>query len=74
MLSISLGPIALPVAPVLLLCAVWAASWLASRIAVWTGEGHRAASAGNVVFLAAAWGLLAARLAYLALNADAYIA
>lgn len=72
MLSISLGPIALPVAPVLLLCAVWAASWLASRIAGRMGEAHRAASAGNAVFVAAAWGLLAARLAYLALNADAY--
>lgn len=72
MLSISLDPIALPVAPLLLLCAVWAASWLASRIAVRTGGAHRAAIAGNAVFVAAAWGLLAARLAYLALNADAY--
>lgn len=74
MLSISLGPIALPVAPVLLLCAVWAASWLASHIAVRTGKRQQAAIAGNAVFLAAAWGLLAARLTYLALNADAYLA
>ena len=33
MLSLSLGPIALPLAPILLLIAIWGSSWLASRLA-----------------------------------------
>lgn len=73
MISISLGSVALPVAPLLLLCAVWAASWLASRMAVRSGDRHRAVIAGNAVFHAAGLGLVAARLAHLALNADAYL-
>jgi len=68
MLSLTLGPIALPLAPVLLLLGVWAASWLASRLA---GADH-ATEAGNAVFHAALVGLLAARIVHLALNADAY--
>jgi thiol-disulfide isomerase/thioredoxin len=72
MLSISLGPVALPVAPVLLLLAVWGASWLASRVASGGADkGHRTA-AGNAVFNAALIGLLAARLAHLVLHADLY--
>jgi thiol-disulfide isomerase/thioredoxin len=74
MLSISLGPIALPVAPVLLLLAVWGASWLASRMASsGVDKGHPSA-AGNAVLNAALIGLLAARLAHLGLNADLYSA
>jgi thiol-disulfide isomerase/thioredoxin len=68
MLSVSLGPLALPVAPLLLGCAVWAASWLASRLA----GAERAAAAGDAVFHAALLGLLAARVTHLALNADLY--
>ncbi|HEY0855987.1 MAG TPA: TlpA family protein disulfide reductase, partial [Albitalea sp.] len=68
MLSISLGPVALPVAPLLLLLAVWAASWGAGRLA---GKAH-AAAAGNAVVNAALLGLLAARIAHLVLNADLY--
>ncbi|MDM7943051.1 MAG: TlpA disulfide reductase family protein [Hydrogenophaga sp.] len=78
MLSLSLGPIALPLAPVLLLLAVAGASWLATRLArKATGENPSMASgelAGNTVTHAALLGLLAARLAYLALHADAYLA
>ena len=74
MLSISLGPVALPVAPVLLLLAVWGASWLASRMASsGVDKGHPSA-AGNAVLNAALIGLLAARLAHLGLNADLYSA
>lgn len=68
MLSIPIGPLALPVAPVLLLAAVGAASWIASRLA---GPG-RAHDAGNAVFHATLIGLLAARAVHLAVHAAAY--
>jgi thiol-disulfide isomerase/thioredoxin len=74
MLSISLGPVALPSGPVVLLGAVWAASWLASRLVARDGEAGQAGVAGNTIFNAALCGLLAARLAHLALNAQAYMA
>ena len=74
MLSFSIGPLALPVVPMLLLLAVWAASWLASRLAAQAADRDLANSAGNTVFNAALLGLVAARLAHLALNADAYLA
>jgi len=78
MLSISLGPIALPVAPLLLLMAVWGASWLAPWLADRQGPGaggnDSAAAAGNAIFVAAGLGLLAARLGHLGLNADLYLA
>jgi prolipoprotein diacylglyceryltransferase len=62
MLSISLGPVALPVAPVLLLLAVWGASWLASRMASSGVDKRHPSAAGNAVLNAALIGLLAARL------------
>ena len=71
MLSISLGPVALPVAPALLLLAVWGASWLASRL---TSNAADKGPAGNAMFNAVLIGLLAARLAHLGLNADLYTA
>jgi thiol-disulfide isomerase/thioredoxin len=78
MLSISLGPIALPVPPVLLLLAVWVASWLASRLAARQARSadgkDLAAAAGNTIVIAAVLGLLAARLAHLGLDADLYLA
>jgi thiol-disulfide isomerase/thioredoxin len=74
MLSISLGPVALPVAPVLLLLAVWGASWLASRVASGGADKGDPTTAGNAVFHAALIGLLAARLAHLVLHADLYAA
>lgn len=64
MLSLQLGPVALPTAPVLLLAAVWLASWLAGRV-------DRPRS-GDAVFHAAVLGLVAARLAFVALHASAY--
>lgn len=74
MLSLSLGPIALPLAPVLLWLAVWGSSWLASRLARQGADKARGEQAGRTVFHAALMGLAAARLAYLALHADAYLA
>jgi thiol-disulfide isomerase/thioredoxin len=74
MLSLSLGPIALPLAPVLLWIAVWASSWLASRLARRGADTARGQQAGRTVIHAALMGLAAARLAYLGLHADAYLA
>jgi prolipoprotein diacylglyceryltransferase len=72
MLSISLGPVALPVPPLLLLAAVWAASRLASWLVTQQGQGS-AHAAGDAMLVASALGLLASRLAYLAMNADLYL-
>lgn len=78
MLSISIGSMALPVAPVLVFLAVWIASWTATtlakrqaRSADFHGEDD---VAGHTVFVAAGVGLLAARLAHLASNAEPYLA
>lgn len=77
MLSIPLGPIALPIAPVLLALAVWIASWTATKLAARQATGAElpgtADAAGHAVFVAAAIGLLAARLAHLASNAGPYL-
>jgi thiol-disulfide isomerase/thioredoxin len=74
MLSLSLGPVALPLAPVLLLIAVWVASWLATRLARKGADQALGEVAGRTVIHAALLGLLAARLAYLAIHLDAYLA
>ena len=74
MLSLSLGPIALPLAPVLLLIAIWGSSWLASRLARQGADKVPGEQAGRTVTHAALLGLVAARLAYLVWHADAYLA
>jgi thiol-disulfide isomerase/thioredoxin len=83
MLAISLGPLALPLPPLLLLAAVLSAQWLAARLArrpqaldgdAPEGAAHRAARAADAVTTAALLGLLAARAVYVALNAQAYFA
>ena len=75
MLSLTLGPLALPVAPLLLLAALWLGSALGSRLAR-RGAGEsaeaRARAAADAVLHASLFGLLAARLAHLALHAQAY--
>ncbi len=68
MLALQLGPLALPVAPVLLLASCALALWLASRLAG-PGEAH---AAGNAVFHAAIFGLVAARLGHVLTHAAAY--
>lgn len=70
MLSLQLGPLALPVAPLLFFVASWLAMTLASRLA----SPARRHEAGNAVFHATLIGLLAARLSHLAWNASAYAA
>ena len=74
MLSLSLGPIALPLAPFLLLIAIWGSSWLASRLARQGADKVPGEQAGRTVTHAALLGLVAARLAYLVWHADAYLA
>ena len=74
MLSLSLGPIALPLAPFLLLIAIWGSSWLASRLARQGADKVSGEQAGRTVTHAALLGLVAARLAYLVWHADAYLA
>lgn len=69
MLSISLGPLALPVAPVLLLSTIWASSWLASRLAA----PEQSKAAGDAIFMAAMLGLLVARVGHVAQHADLYL-
>jgi len=74
MLSFSIGPLAFPVAPLLLLAAVWGASWLAARLAARAAPQALARAAGRAVVNAALVGLLAARAVHLALNLDPYLA
>jgi len=77
MLSISLGPVALPVPPLLLLVVVWAASWLATtlyaRSRPATPPVERPQVTSNAIFFAAGIGLLGARVAHLAMNSDLYL-
>jgi thiol-disulfide isomerase/thioredoxin len=73
-LSLTLGPLSLPMAPVLLALAVWGASFLASHMARQGTDRTVSEAAGNAVLHAALLGLLFARLVYLAMNAEAYLA
>lgn len=70
MLSLQLGPLALPVAPLLLFVSAWLAMTLAARLA----SPERRHDAGNALFHATLVGLLGARLSHLAWNASAYAA
>jgi thiol-disulfide isomerase/thioredoxin len=72
-LSISLGPVALPAAPLLLLAAIVLATALARRLAPRQPPEERQ-RADAALMWAAFGGLAAARLAHVALNAPAYLA
>ncbi|MCF8208279.1 MAG: TlpA family protein disulfide reductase [Rhodoferax sp.] len=77
LLSISIGPIALPVLPVLLLLSLWGVSLVAASVARRTSLAHvdaqqQAQSASSVVFHAAIAGGLAARVVYLMANFQSY--
>jgi thiol-disulfide isomerase/thioredoxin len=65
------------VTPLILLLAVWAASWTATKLCgrPVAGVNHHATAntAGHAVFVAAVIGLAAARLGYLARNAAPYL-
>jgi len=70
MLSISLGPLALPVLPLVLMLAVWSSATLARHLAP-SEFGPRAE---NMIWSTAGLGLLAARLTHVLRYADAYFA
>ncbi len=70
MLSISIGPLALPVLPLILMLAVWSSATLARRLAPTEFATH----VDNMVWSAAGLGLLAARLTHVLRYADAYFA
>lgn len=85
MMSVSLGPVALPLLPLLLLAGIALAAYLAGRRARGVGgSGHMAAdsaagadpalpaAAEGAVWAAAVLGLLAARAGYVAHHFDAY--
>ena len=70
MLSISIGPLALPVAPLVLLLSLWVAASLARRLA----HTESATLAENALWTAALLGLLAARAGHILQFSDAYLA
>lgn len=69
MLSVSIGPLAFPVTPLVTLLAVWIAASVARRLAI--PSDH--ARAENAIWLAALIGLICARLVYLVIHRDAYL-
>jgi thiol-disulfide isomerase/thioredoxin len=69
MLSVSIGPLAFPLAPLLLLAATWLAATLARR----SGGGLLGAHAEGAVWAGLALGLLAARAAHVLEHAQAYL-
>jgi thiol-disulfide isomerase/thioredoxin len=83
MLSVSIGPLAFPVPPLVLLVSVVLAAWTANRAHAWLshasagtapGAGPPGAStAGDAVWVAMLVGLGAARLVHLLLHAQAYL-
>ena len=70
MLSIPLGPLALPVAPLLLLAALWLATVVARRLA----PEVDAAPVERALWMAATLGLLSARAAHVLIHAQPYLA
>lgn len=74
MMSIPLGPLALPVAPLLLALCIWLAAWVTDSVTATTASQPSAVGrpAGSVVVHAALVGLLVARVVHLALHLAAY--
>lgn len=81
MLSVSIGPLALPVPPLVLGVAAWAAAWAANWLHARRQAAHQPAqepaqepgAPGDAVWTALFIGLVAARLAHLLLHAEAYL-
>lgn len=80
MLSFSLGPVALPVLPVLVIVALYLASWGAQTGLRWYAHRQQLVidpaepmQAGNTIWWAAGLGALAARVAQVLQHADLYL-
>ena len=86
MLSVSIGPLAFPLPPLVLLAAVVIAAWVANRLharqvavlrapetAPASGSSAASAAPGDTVWAAMLLGLAVARLVHLMLNAQAYL-
>lgn len=83
MLSVSIGPLAFPVPPLVLLVSVGVAAWTANRLrarparapveAAGAAAPAAPATPGDTVWVAMLVGLAAARLVHLALHAQAYL-
>ena len=74
MRSVSLGPLALPLGPLLLILGVWLGAWVASWWARHRGQLTEGKRPGDELVHAAWWGLLCARLVHVGLHADLYLA
>ena len=74
MYSLSLGPLALPVAPLLLIGGVWLGAWVVGRWARHCQGLPASERPGDELIHAAWWGLLCARLVHVGLHADLYLA
>jgi thiol-disulfide isomerase/thioredoxin len=77
MMSISIGPLALPVGPLKLLLAYLLAAWVARWVFARSSQGDAATPAlgkrlGDILLNALLMGLLAGRLVFVAQNAQAY--
>jgi thiol-disulfide isomerase/thioredoxin len=79
MMSLSIGPLALPVAPIQLLLAYFLAAWMVRWVFARADQGDAAASrhglakqAGDALLNALLLGLLAGRMVFVAQNAQAY--
>lgn len=74
MVSISLGPLALPLAPLLLIASVWLGAGVAGRWALRRQALPAGERPGDELIHAAWWGLLCARLVHVGLHIDLYMA
>lgn len=72
MLSVSLGPLALPVAPLVLLASAWAGTWLTRRVENSTAGSPVPPRAGQTLVMAIWLGLAAARVGHVAGHASIY--
>lgn len=69
MMSVSLGPLAFPVGPLVILCAIWTAVWLSRRLA----STDQKDLAERTVWQAVLLSLIAARVVHIMLNWQAYL-
>ena len=76
MMSFSIGPLALPAAPALLLASTFVAMWLANRMAAQVSKepAPSEGSAGDLLLQSIGLGLLLSRLAHIGVHHQAYFA